>query len=167
MWICPTEVPIHGHVCMYADVKCPCPRKSDTTHSMNEHIVAGLCGIMILGLGKTPPGVPPAYDLRQHRPPRGPSTPRQVRWRNDFDDRPLQLHRRGKSWVDGEVGWYLHRPCMRRWWRSLNRAGETAWRFGGQEPQLRRVAWNNRPRRRDVTNLTGVSIGGVGGAQST
>ena len=93
--------------CMYADVKAQYPPGSDNKHSMNERIVAGLCGTIILVLGGAPPKVPPAHGPRQHHPSRGPSLSKRDRWRKGFDNSPLQQHRLKPSGVDASVREFL------------------------------------------------------------
>ena len=61
-------------------------------------------------------------------PPRGPSVPRQGRWRNGPENRPLQRHRRDKKWVgvEFELSLWCASERMRR--KSKDR------KFGEPEP---------------------------------
>lgn len=107
--------------------------------------------------------MPPAYDLRRRRFRRGPSMSRQDRWRNDFDTRPLQQHRIMGEFVGDEAEWCLAGKMVPRW--NQERGVARLYPLGHGPFHPARAACNDRPRRRDVINLTGVRVDGGGGAQ--
>ena len=155
------------------------PHKSDIERAMGEHIVAELCRTTILVVSNTPPRYLPHTTLVSINPVEVPACLGKSDGAMTLTGHCMNI----VCLIGGLIRKfvviylyiyiYIYRSHMRRrfgqGWRS-KKGGDGLLRDlvdpGEGEPQPRRVAWNNRPRYRDVINLTEVGVAGVGGAQS-
>ena len=114
--------------CGCSRVKCHYPREGCTKHTMNDRIAGSLVTIAIDALKGEPP-VPPGYDPRPRRqqPPVG----RRLLCKSN----PQGTCRNVEAYLGG--------------------SGEKRRRRIGK-PLPKRVAWENRPKLRNVINLTPV-----------
>ena len=101
------------------------------------------------------PPPPPKYDPCKDQPPRFGSVSRAGRWRETEEANKV-----GTSWK-----WILAKRIYATIANDVDGslAKAEAGRLIIQGHQIQRVLWENRPRRRDIINLSLVVVGGVGG----
>lgn len=152
--------------CLHVDVKIHFPHKSCTKRSMNGQIVAVLCRATIEVLQKTPPKVPPKYNLRENQPWKGKSlvVDKVAQWLISQQERQNKgIRLRLDCWYqESEMGIERFLDDKRTVRGVVNKLNTIASfkrrRLGAMDP---RTAWKNRPKPRDIVDLGPVEIVGL------